>query len=100
MKSHGDMTLEELRERVLEVDRKLVELAGERSDLVLAIGDRKSRMGLPVLDPGREALVIRRASEKARESGVDEEMVRDVLWRVIASAREAQSRGRERDPAG
>ncbi len=82
--------LERIRERILEVDRTLVELVGERRALVLEVGRIKGALGLPVLDPGREARVVRRAAQLARDQGVDEEMVRDVIWRIIASARDAQ----------
>jgi len=85
--------LDALRRRILEVDEALVELAGERRALVLEIGRLKAGMGLPVLDPSREAAVVRRAAELARKKGVDEEMTRDVIWRIIASAREAQEDG-------
>ena len=57
---------------------------------MLEIGQVKSEEGLPVLDPAREAAVVRRAAALAREKGVDEELVRDVIWRIIASAREEQ----------
>lgn len=73
-----------------DVDRALVELIGRRRELVLQIGREKEALGLPVLDPPQEARVVRRAAVIARELGVDEEMTRDVIWRIIASARDAQ----------
>lgn len=82
--------LEVLRTRILEVDQALVEMVGDRRALVLEIGRVKAELGLPVLDPSREAAVVRRAAELAREKGVDEELIRDVVWRIIASAREEQ----------
>jgi chorismate mutase / prephenate dehydrogenase len=85
--------LEALRRRILEVDEALVALVGERRALVLEIGRLKAGMGLPVLDPSREAAVVRRAAELARERGVDEELTRDVIWRIMASAREEQEGG-------
>jgi chorismate mutase len=87
--------LEHLRSRLVEIDRELVRLVGERLASVLAIGRYKAERGLPVLDPGQEAKVIRRAAEMAREEGVDEEMVRDIIWRIMAAARDAQE-GRTR----
>lgn len=93
--STGRARLDEIRERILELDRDLVALVGERRNLVLEVGRLKGEMGLPVLDPGREAQVVRRAAQLAREYGVDEELVRDVIWRIIASARDAQE-GRTR----
>ncbi len=85
-----DPRLEALRRRILQLDEQLIRLIGERRDLVLEVGEVKAELGLPVLDPQREAEVVRRAAERARELGVDEEMTRDVIWRIIASARAVQ----------
>jgi chorismate mutase/prephenate dehydrogenase len=82
--------LENLRDRILELDEELVDLIAERKALVLEIGQVKADADLPVLDPAREASVVRRAAALAREKGVDEELVRDVIWRIMASAREEQ----------
>jgi chorismate mutase/prephenate dehydrogenase len=84
--------LEGLRQEILEVDQALVELVGRRRALVLEIGALKEELGMLVLDPAREAAVVRRAVALARERGVDEELLRDVIWRIIASAREEQER--------
>jgi chorismate mutase-like protein len=83
--------LAELRERLEELDEELIRLVGRRRDLVLEVGRVKESLGRPVLDPTREARVVRRAAERARALGVDEELVRDVVWRIMASAREAQT---------
>lgn len=82
--------LDELRRRIEQLDAELVRLIGERRELVLEIGRVKAALGLPVLDPTREAAVVRRAAALAREAGGDEEMVRDVIWRIMASARDQQ----------
>jgi chorismate mutase len=93
--SDGRQMLEELRSRIEMIDRQLVELIGRRRDVALEIGKTKQILGLPVLDPQQEAKVVRRAAEIARELGVDEELTRDVIWRIIAAARDAQE-GRTR----
>jgi chorismate mutase len=82
--------LNELRARIVAVDEELIRLVGLRRELVLEVGNVKARLGMPVLDPPQEARVVRRAAERAREMGVDEELVRDVIWRIIAAARQAQ----------
>ena len=82
--------LEELRQGIRALDKELIALIGKRRDLVLEVGAVKEELGLPVLDPRQEARVVRRAAEIARELGVDEELTRDVVWRIIASARDAQ----------
>lgn len=90
-----DGELEGLRTRIRQVDRELVRLVGERRSLVLGIGEAKAALGLPVLDPAQEARVVRRAAALARELEVDEELVRDVIWRIMSSARDEQE-GRTR----
>ena len=83
-------SLDELRRRIEQLDADLVRLIGERRQLVVEIGRVKAELGLPVLDPTREAAVVRRAAALARETGGDEEMIRDVIWRIMASARDQQ----------
>jgi len=91
----SDDRLEALRDRLRALDFELVALIGRRKDLVIEIGEVKQELGRPVLDPPQEAKVVRRAAEFARELDVDVELTRDVIWRIIASARDAQE-GRTR----
>jgi len=86
----SDDRLARLRAEIQELDRQLVMLIGRRRDLAVEIGRTKIELGLPVLDPPQEAKVVRRAAEIARDVGVDEELTRDVIWRIIAAARAAQ----------
>jgi chorismate mutase len=86
----SEARLSELRKRIVELDDELIRLVGLRKELVMEVGQVKALLGLPVLDPPQEARVVRRAAERARELSVDEELVRDVIWRIIASARQAQ----------
>jgi chorismate mutase len=91
-RSADEARLDELRSRIRALDQDLVALVGERRAVALEIGALKERLGLPVLDPAQEARVVRRASELAREAGVDPEAVRDIVWRIMASARDAQEK--------
>jgi chorismate mutase len=86
----SDERLEELRSRIEALDRELVSLIGRRRDLAIEIGRTKQTLGLPIMDPQQEAKVVRRAAEIARELSVDEELTRDVIWRIIAAARAVQ----------
>lgn len=89
-----DMTdqehLDELRRQIVAVDGQLVGLLARRLALVEEVGRVKRRLGLPTLDPPREAEVVRRAAELARENGIDPELARDVLWRIMAHSRDVQ----------
>ena len=82
--------LDALRAEMSDLTDRLIQLVGQRLDLAVEIGAAKSALGLPVLDPAREARVVRDAAARARELGVDPEMVRDIVWRIISAAREAQ----------
>lgn len=79
-----------LRDRIMECDRELIEVLRRRLDLAREIGDLKARLGIPVTDPGREAEVVRRAAELAREEGLDEELVRSLIWSIMSAARHRQ----------
>jgi chorismate mutase len=43
-----------------------------------------------VLDPAREAAVVRRSAERARDAGLDEEAVREIFWRLVGLSRRTQ----------
>lgn len=82
--------LDRLRASVMECDRRLIAILRQRLDLVLEIGELKASLRLPVTDPKREAAVVRRAAELAREAGLDEELIRNLIWRIMSSARARQ----------
>lgn len=79
-----------LRRELEQLDAELVRLLAERERLARAIGAAKRAAGIPTLDPAREAAVVRRAAALARDHELDEEDVRAVFWKLIASARRAQ----------
>jgi len=54
------------------------------------IGELKRAAGLPILDPMREAAVIRRVTETAREAGVPAEPAREIFWQIVGMSRRAQ----------
>ncbi len=80
----------QLRSRIEEMDRELVQLLARRCQLAQAVGEQKRSNGLPMVDPAREASVVRSAAASARSQGLDAEGVRQILWCVIGLARQAQ----------
>ena len=53
-------------------------------------GELKRAAGLPILDPTREAAVIRRVDAAAREAGLPPEPIREVFWQIVGMSRRAQ----------
>jgi chorismate mutase len=61
------MTLEELRLRIDDLDRRLVELLSERARAAQMVGKLKAATSLPVYEPAREKLVY--ANVRAANNG-------------------------------
>jgi chorismate mutase len=79
-----------LRTEIERIDRTLIQMIDERVRLARAVGVAKRAAGLPTLDPAREAAVVRRAGELAREAGLEDEDVRYIFWHLIGLCRRAQ----------
>ena len=79
-----------VRERIEQVDRSIIALIAERVQLAREVGGVKRALGLPTLDPAREAAVVRRAGELARQAGLGDEDVRYIFWHLIGLSRRAQ----------
>jgi chorismate mutase len=88
----GAARLEQLRAEIAATDAELVAVLARRLSLAREIGQVKESLGVPVMDPAREAEVVRRAGELARAHGTDAELVRSVIWRIIDAARGVQDR--------
>jgi chorismate mutase len=73
------------------IARELIALIGERVRVAREIGRAKRDAGMITLDPAREAAVVRRAGELARELGLDDEVVRRIFWQLIALSRSVQT---------
>ena len=88
---NGELTT--LRRAIEEIDRQIITLIGERLALAQRTGDIKREAGRPILDAAREAEVIRRAVNAARELGVPQEATREIFWRIVGMSRGVQEGG-------
>ena len=91
--------LAELRAQIEDIDRALVALIAQRVNAARSVGRTKRQHGLGIVDPAREAAVVRRAVELAREQQLDEEDVREIFWHIIGLSRRAQLEGHAETPA-
>ena len=78
------------RARIEEIDRRIIALLAERVSIGQQTAALKRAAGLPILDPQREAEVIRRAVTTAREHDLPVEAVRELFWQVVGLSRRAQ----------
>jgi chorismate mutase len=72
------------------IDDAIVALLAERMEIGKRTGELKRAVGLPILDPTREAAVIRRITEVARDAGLPPEPVREVFWQIVGMSRRSQ----------
>lgn len=82
--------LEACRDEIGRIDSELIALLRRRVDLARQTGTLKRALDLPILDPRREASVIRGAVTRAREAGLAEEPVREIFWHILGLSRKAQ----------
>lgn len=72
-----------LRDQIDEVDKALLGLLARRLELVAQVGEVKSRHGLPIYVPEREASMLASRRAEASAIGVDPDLIEDVLRRVM-----------------
>ena len=82
--------LRETRELIDAVDRRIVKLIVQRSELAKRAGHAKALAGRKVHDPAREAALFEERRRWAAEAGVEEETVETVFRSLVALSRRIQ----------
>ena len=72
-----------LRDQIDEVDKALLSLLAKRLELVAEVGEVKSKYGLPIYVPEREASMLASRRKEAAALGVPPDLIEDVLRRVM-----------------
>jgi chorismate mutase len=88
---HPDPRMASLRQRIDQVDRRILELVAERARIVLEVGDYKHERGLPVYDPSRERAMLEQLCE-AIPAPLDGEAVQRIFERLIDECRRLEQR--------
>ena len=71
-----------LRERINEVDRKIVELMADRLEIARQIGQYKMDNGIPIRDVGREEHVFQKYRDNAEDLGISPD-VAEAVCRIL-----------------
>lgn len=88
------MSLEKLRSKLSDVDRKIVRLIARRQRLVSEIGRSKQTSGTGTRDYAREKDVLNMGRRQAEELAVDPDLAENVLRQLIQSSLASQERDR------
>lgn len=85
--------LNEIREKLDQIDADLIRLLADRFKLVLAVEEAKA--GEPIVDLHREQVKIDNAKSLARVYGVDEEFVAALFYLIINASIKRETMARE-----
>lgn len=88
------MTLDELRKRLSDVDRELIDLIAARQKIVAEIGAHKIQNSVPTRDYEREREVLKGAREQALALGLDTDIAEQIMRLLIRASLTEQERTR------
>lgn len=88
------MDLDELRDELTSLDRRLLELAAERQRIVGEIGRNKLNTGRATRDYEREKVVLETAREHARSLSLDPKLAESIIRSLIHASLASQERDR------
>ena len=77
------LDLNQIRQQIDQVDRRLVDLLAERSALTRQVGEYKTQTGLPIYVPEREAELIAKRRVEAEAKGLSGDLIEDILRRAM-----------------
>jgi chorismate mutase/prephenate dehydrogenase len=84
--------LDELRERVRELDSEIISLIGKRIEITKKIGGKKAEQGIPLQNREIEKSVIQNAVRVAHGLGVSEALVKSIMQQLVTESRIQQER--------
>jgi chorismate mutase/prephenate dehydrogenase len=88
------MSLEQLRKRLNQLDRELVELVADRRRIIAEIGAHKIQNAVPTRDYEREREVLKGARDRAVEIGLEPDLAESIMRLLIRSSLTQQEQTR------
>jgi len=83
------MDIADWRQKIDEIDRRLVELLGQRAEATHAIGKLKHGAGMPVYEPDREKTVFENA-RRANTGPLPDRELRRIFERIVDVMRQSE----------
>ncbi|WP_286822905.1 MULTISPECIES: bifunctional chorismate mutase/prephenate dehydrogenase [unclassified Idiomarina] len=91
MSHDPDQQLSELRNAIDATDNELIEIIARRAKLTAAVGETKRALKQPLYVPERERSLIKARRSKAKEAGLSEDLIEDVIRRIIRESYRTQT---------
>ena len=85
------MTIEDWRAKIDALDRRLVQLLGERAEYVIAIGKIKNANSMEVFDPERERQIIQNILHE-NKGPLDDKALQRIFELVIEECRRIENK--------
>lgn len=96
----SDEQIDQLRTRIDEINRQLLELVAARQDVSVAIGSLKAAQGVPLYSHEREAQLLAKFRADALEYDLDPDYVEELMNVVLRHSRAAQRKRVADDRSG
>jgi chorismate mutase len=84
------MNLESIREKIDEIDARIIKLIGERQRLAGEMARLKFREGMPIRDAEQRERVLERAFDRAVESRIDPVSIQMIFEILVRMSEERQ----------
>ncbi|WP_416308239.1 bifunctional chorismate mutase/prephenate dehydrogenase [Neptunicella sp. SCSIO 80796] len=89
--SDDSPSIEQLRQQIDRLDSQMVELLAQRAEVTRQVGICKSKVGMPIYVPTREAELLAKRRQQAIQQGVSPDLVEDILRRVMRESYQTQN---------
>lgn len=86
------MVLDKLRNKINNIDNKLISLLGERAKLSAEVARFKKKHKLPIMSLKREKEIISRTIELARSKKVSKDLAKKIIQLIIEDSKKIQRR--------
>ncbi|QIZ75539.1 bifunctional chorismate mutase/prephenate dehydrogenase [Ferrimonas lipolytica] len=83
MAEPSSAALNQLRDKIDQADKELLEVLRRRLDLVAEVGTIKHAEGLPIYAPKREANMLAKRRAEAESMGISPQLIEDLLRRMM-----------------
>lgn len=91
------MSLERLRKKIDNVDKKIIKHIAKRTKIVMSIGEYKRRHKIPIYLPKREKQALKARKDIAKKHRISPEMVEDIFKRLIKESHRIEGSIKKKD---